>query len=56
MVAIGSKSFSENLGVYNAVILFILEPDLIDNGLYERGTKYACFQIRILDVVNCQQQ
>ena len=41
---------------YNAVVLFILEPDLIDNGLYQRGTKYARFRIRILDIVNHQQQ
>jgi hypothetical protein len=36
------------LGVYDTIIFFVLEPDLIDNSLNERGTKYASFQIRIL--------
>ena len=43
-------------GMYNTVVLFILEPDIINNGLYQRGTKYARFRIRILDIVNHQQQ
>ena len=43
------------LGVYNTIIIFILEPNFIDNGLYQRGAKYACFRFRILDV-KCQQQ
>jgi hypothetical protein len=36
------------LGVYDTVIFFVLEPDLIDNSLNQRGTKYAGFQNRIL--------
>ena len=31
------------LRVYNTVVFFILEPDLIDKGLYQRRTKYAGF-------------
>ena len=46
----------QKFGMYNAVVLFILEPDLIDNNLYQKGMKYACFRIRILDIVNHQQQ
>jgi hypothetical protein len=43
------------LGVYDTIVLFILEPDFIDNSLYQRSTEYARFRYRILDV-NCQQQ
>jgi hypothetical protein len=32
------------LRVYSAVILFIFEPDLIDESLYKRGAEYACFR------------
>lgn len=38
------------LRVYNTLILLILEPDLVDKGLYQSGTKYACFQCGILSI------
>jgi hypothetical protein len=38
------------LRVYNAIIIFILEPDLVDKSLYQRGTKNARFQYGILSV------
>lgn len=37
------------LGVYNTVVLFIFEPQFIDNRLNEWGSKYARFRYRILD-------
>jgi hypothetical protein len=36
--------------VYNTVIVLVLEPDLVDDGLYQGGTKYSCFQCGILSV------
>jgi hypothetical protein len=38
------------LRVYNALVLFILEPYLVDKGLYNSGTKYARFRCGILSV------
>ena len=34
--------------VNDTIVFFVLEPNLIDNGLYERGTKYSCFWNGIL--------
>ena len=45
----------QKLWMYNTIIIFILEPNLVDNSLYDRRTKYPHFLNRILDV-NCQQQ
>lgn len=38
------------LRMYNAIVIFVLEPNLVDKGLYKRGTKYASFQYGILPV------
>jgi hypothetical protein len=43
MVAVWKSVVLGKLRVYNTIILFILEPDLIDNSLYQRGPKYARF-------------
>jgi hypothetical protein len=36
------------LWMYNTVVILILEPDLVDDVLYERGPKNAGFRYRIL--------
>jgi len=40
------------LGVDGAIILFVLEPDLVDKSLDQRCTKDACLQCRILYTEN----
>ena len=39
----GKCIFLGKLRVYGTFVLFILEPGLIANSLYQKSTKYACF-------------